>query len=50
MGELNGSVSKFVKNRAGVCKLLADMEGRVPYEETVDFFGGEPEVLFAVLL
>lgn len=51
MGELSKSVNGFVEKRASLMKILADLEGReAPYANSLDFFGGEPEVQFAVLL
>ena len=41
----------FVDKRAGLIKLLSDMEQReIPYSNILEFFGGEEEILFAVTM
>ena len=51
MGEFSKSIGTFVEKRAALMKMLADLAGReAPYANSLDFFGGEPEVQFAVLL
>ena len=50
MDEFLTHSGKFLKQRAGLCKMLADLEGRGPYEELTDIFGGEREILLAVAL
>ena len=50
MDEFLKESGKFLKHRSGLCKMLADLEGRGPYEELTDIFGGEREILLAVLI
>ena len=51
MSTLTKSTKNFCKNRGALVKLLSELEGRAaPYEEFLDFFGGDEEMLFAVLL
>lgn len=51
MGTLTGQMDKFFEKRQNLAKMLAEMEGRAqPYESLIELFGGEQEVLFAVML
>ena len=52
MGTLtDGLIKGFVKQRSSLVKMLGEMEGRQePYANILEFFGGEKEILFAVLL
>ena len=51
MHTLTTGVEKFTQNRKAFVKMLSDLEGRQTVYESIDqFFGGEQEILFAVLL
>ena len=53
MGKLTkGLMQNFIKQRCGFVKILSEMEGRGenPYANILEFFGGDEEILFAVLL
>ena len=45
-------MNNFVKNRSQFIKMLSELEGKGdnPYSNILDFFGGDEEILFAVLL
>ena len=45
-------MKNFIKHRRVLVKMLSEMEGRAenPYGNFFDFFGGDEEILFAVLL
>ena len=53
MGKLTkGLMQNFMKQRCSFIKMLSEMEGRGenPYSDLLEFFGGDEEILFAVLL
>ena len=53
MGKITqGPTQNFIKHRAVLVKMLSEMEGRAenPYSNFFEFFGGDEEILFAVLL
>jgi len=43
--------SKTFNKRVGLLKMLSELEGRAePYSDVLEFFGNEPEILFATQL
>ena len=49
--ELIAPAQQFVQKRPAIVKMLSEMEGReAAYSDILEFFGGEPEILFAVML
>ena len=53
MGKLTqGLMNSFMKNRSALAKMLSEMEGKGdnPYSNLLEFFNGDEEILFAVLL
>ena len=49
-GAIKG-ISKFCQQKKSLVKMLSELEGRdAPCTQTVEFFNGEEEILFAVLL
>ena len=47
-----GLMNSFMKNRSSLVKMLSEMEGKAenPYSNILEFFNGDEEILFAVLL
>ena len=49
--EFTADAREFVQKRPAIMKMLGEMEGReAVYSDILEFFGGEPEILFAVML
>ena len=51
LATLNKQAEGFVKQRAGLMRIFSELEGREAlFESILEVFGGEPEILAAVLL